>query len=55
MLNAIQKIADGHIVITPNVLVTGEGAQGGNLLTAYFATLLEKQQKESNPIPEEKK
>ena len=54
MLNAIQKIADGHIVITPNVLVTGEGTQGGNLLTAYFATLLEKQQKASNPVEEKK-
>jgi uncharacterized membrane protein YqiK len=40
MLQAIQKIADGKIVITPNVLVTGEGSQTGNLLSAYFATLL---------------
>jgi len=43
MLQAIQKIADGKIVITPNVLVTGEGSQGSNLLTAYFARLLGQQ------------
>jgi len=41
MLQAIQKIADGNIIITPNILVTGEGSHGGNLLTAYFSTLLE--------------
>ncbi|WP_319579845.1 hypothetical protein [uncultured Methanospirillum sp.] len=42
MLQAIQKIADGKIIVTPNILVTGEGSHGGNLLTAYFATLLDK-------------
>ncbi|MDD1723740.1 MAG: hypothetical protein LUQ07_01275, partial [Methanospirillum sp.] len=49
MLEAIQKIADGNIIITPNILVTGEGSQGGNLLTAYFAALLEQiKQKEQS-------
>jgi len=45
MLQAIDKIATGKIVITPNVLVSGEGGSGGNLLTAYFATLLEQKKK----------
>lgn len=52
MLEAIQKIADGKIVITPNILVTGEGSHGGNILTAYFATLLE-QSKQNNMLKEE--
>ena len=45
LLQLAQKIADGKVVITPNVLVTGSSDSGGNIFTAYFATLLEQQKK----------
>lgn len=49
LLNAIQKIADGKIVITPDVLITGGedgGSNVGNLLGAFFATKIEEQVKD---------
>jgi regulator of protease activity HflC (stomatin/prohibitin superfamily) len=39
-LKLFEEIANGKIVVTPEVLVTGGGQEGGNLLNALLATML---------------
>ncbi len=41
-LKLFEEIANGKIVITPEVLVTGGGKESGNILNALVATLLKK-------------
>jgi uncharacterized membrane protein YqiK len=41
-LKLFEEIADGKIVVTPEVLVTSGGQDGGNLLNALLATMLKK-------------
>lgn len=41
-LKLFEEIANGKIVITPEVLVTGGGQESGNILNALVATLLKK-------------
>jgi len=42
-IKLIQEIAAGNVTITPNVLVSGENAQGGSLINAILATWLTKE------------
>ena len=54
MLNIVKGIADGKIVITPNVLVQGgEGGSTANLLGAFLATKLAAGSKQE-PAPAKK-
>ncbi|WML68077.1 MAG: hypothetical protein METHP_01654 [Methanoregula sp. SKADARSKE-2] len=39
-IKLIQEIANGKVTITPNVLVSGDNNQGGNLVNAILATWL---------------
>jgi uncharacterized membrane protein YqiK len=39
-IKLIQEIAAGNVTITPNVLVSGEGGSGGNVVNAILATWL---------------
>ena len=41
-LKLFEEIANGKIVITPEVQVTGGGENSGNLVNALLATMLKK-------------
>jgi hypothetical protein len=51
-LKAFKEIADGNIKITPDVLVTGSGQDGGNLINALLAMLIK--QGALNMVPQNK-
>jgi uncharacterized membrane protein YqiK len=56
-LKLFEEVANGKIVITPNVLVTGSGDQGGNLFNALIAKWIsdsgkkEEEIKPPQPLP----